>query len=349
MKTRAVSMVLLMIASALAGCTSGDPDGDGEMGIDTDLLNQMIEDNLQDFINNSSVTVHQTIHYHNNTTYVDNSESNMNVGGSGANGSGSSGEVLFVMHMELTAADLAPDLVPRSDNDPRNLIYSYNKTFEGYIWVDTSNGSNSSGYYEQTLISIIHQVPCSIFYTFENGGGENYSIYGENFWQREWAYENYFRDVYGYDNSHSTSAMTGYDYYYAGQQSEDFCNPVWTPWVAENLIVNIGNITIPQGYMISLSVPDYYHVWGNTTMPLANGTQYNSEGGSISGLSYVSEHTDYMLFSRESGGISGNQISDYGGWDDLEVEMYLHFERFWENTNISFTILYSFTPVIPVE
>ena len=70
MKTRAVSMVLLMIASALAGCTSGDPDGDGEMGIDTDVLNQMIEDNLQDFINNSSVTVHQTIHYHNNTTYV---------------------------------------------------------------------------------------------------------------------------------------------------------------------------------------------------------------------------------------------------------------------------------------
>ena len=47
------------------GCTTGDPDGDGELGIDTDVLNQMIEDNLQDFINNSSVTVHQTIHYHN--------------------------------------------------------------------------------------------------------------------------------------------------------------------------------------------------------------------------------------------------------------------------------------------
>ena len=70
MKTRAVSMVLLMIASALAGCTSGDPDGDGDMGIDTDMLNDLIENNLQDFINNTSVTVHQTIHYHNNTTYV---------------------------------------------------------------------------------------------------------------------------------------------------------------------------------------------------------------------------------------------------------------------------------------
>ena len=63
MKTRAVSMVLLMIASALAGCTSGDPDGDGTSGIDMEILNEMIDDNLQDFINNTSVTVHQTIHY----------------------------------------------------------------------------------------------------------------------------------------------------------------------------------------------------------------------------------------------------------------------------------------------
>ena len=100
MKTRAVSMFLLMIASALAGCTSGDPDGDGEMGIDTDVLNQMIEDNLQDFINNTSVTVHQEIHYHNNTTYVDNSESNMNLGGgSGANGS-LSGSIMQVMRIQ---------------------------------------------------------------------------------------------------------------------------------------------------------------------------------------------------------------------------------------------------------
>ena len=57
MKTRAVSMVLLMIASALAGCTSGDPDGDGEMGIDAEMLDELIQDNLQDFINNTTVTV----------------------------------------------------------------------------------------------------------------------------------------------------------------------------------------------------------------------------------------------------------------------------------------------------
>ena len=71
-KMNAIAMTLLMIASALAGCTSGDPDGDGTSGIDMEILNEMIDDNLQDFINNTSVTVYQEIHhhYHNNTTYV---------------------------------------------------------------------------------------------------------------------------------------------------------------------------------------------------------------------------------------------------------------------------------------
>ena len=70
----AIAMTLLMIASALAGCTSGDPDGDGTSGIDMEILNEMIDDNLQDFINNTSVTVYQEIHhhYHNNTTVVNN-------------------------------------------------------------------------------------------------------------------------------------------------------------------------------------------------------------------------------------------------------------------------------------
>jgi hypothetical protein len=138
MKTRAVSMVLLMIASALAGCASGDPDGDGDMGIDTDMLNDLIEDNLQDFINNTSVTVHQTIHYHNNTTYVvddgdyrttnnahfnnttnvdggeinnyDQSNNSWNIGGgSGANGS-LSGSIMQVYRIQDSAQYTTGDI-----------------------------------------------------------------------------------------------------------------------------------------------------------------------------------------------------------------------------------------------
>jgi len=71
---------LIMMTSTLAGCTGGDPDGGGNDNIDMDVLNQLIDDNLQDFINNTTITVEN--HYHNNTTIVnentDNSISNIN-------------------------------------------------------------------------------------------------------------------------------------------------------------------------------------------------------------------------------------------------------------------------------
>ncbi len=64
MRAIAVPMILLMLSASLAGCTGGDPDGNDESSIDMDILNQMIDDNLQDFINNTSVTVNN--HYYTN-------------------------------------------------------------------------------------------------------------------------------------------------------------------------------------------------------------------------------------------------------------------------------------------
>jgi len=80
MRIIAPMMILIMMTSTLAGCTGGDPDGGGNDEIDMDILNQLIDDNLQDFVNNTTITVEN--HYHNNTTVMndntDNSISNMN-------------------------------------------------------------------------------------------------------------------------------------------------------------------------------------------------------------------------------------------------------------------------------
>ena len=80
MRIIAPMMILIMMTSTLAGCTGGDPDGGGNDEIDMDILNQLIDDNLQDFINNTTITVEN--HYHNNTTITndntDNSVSNIN-------------------------------------------------------------------------------------------------------------------------------------------------------------------------------------------------------------------------------------------------------------------------------
>ena len=164
-KMNAIAMTLLMIASALAGCTSGDPDGDGTSGIDMEILNEMIDDNLQDFINNTSVTINQEIHYHNNTTYIvddgdyssttnveynnttinegdqtstnnynnqtenDYSALNYSFGGvSGGNGSG--GGTLYLLDIQFTLEDLMPDW---AEIDHRNNTIDYAYTYYDYL------------------------------------------------------------------------------------------------------------------------------------------------------------------------------------------------------------------------
>ena len=71
MRAIALPIVILMLTATFAGCVGGDPDGDDSSGIDMEILNQMIDDNLQDFINNTSVTVVNN-HYSNESNEVTN-------------------------------------------------------------------------------------------------------------------------------------------------------------------------------------------------------------------------------------------------------------------------------------
>tara|TARA_B100000575_G_scaffold203957_1_gene165539 strand:+ start:234 stop:1277 length:1044 start_codon:yes stop_codon:yes gene_type:complete len=93
MKTKAILMTIAMMSAALAGCTGSD----GVAEIDDETLQELFEDNIQDFMNNTSVTVNQEIHYHNNTTSVDNSESVTNFEGGDQ---GTSMEVIRVMRVQ---------------------------------------------------------------------------------------------------------------------------------------------------------------------------------------------------------------------------------------------------------
>ena len=99
MRAIALPIVILMLTATFAGCVGGDPDGDDSSGIDMEILNQMIDDNLQDFINNTTVTVNQDIHYYNNTTVVN----NYSIGGSVSNGSGSIVQVMRISKEATTA------------------------------------------------------------------------------------------------------------------------------------------------------------------------------------------------------------------------------------------------------
>ena len=56
MRIIAPMMILIMMTSTLAGCTGGDPDGGGNDEIDWDAINDLIDSNIQDFYNNTTLT-----------------------------------------------------------------------------------------------------------------------------------------------------------------------------------------------------------------------------------------------------------------------------------------------------
>ena len=370
MRIIAPMMILIMMTSTLAGCTGGDPDGGGNDEIDMDILNQLIDDNLQDFINNTTITV--VNHYHNNTTYVTNEYNNIsnNEGDSvtennfqtdytnyslgGIENASASNELLFVMHLELNTSDLAPELLPRNDIDPRLEYFSFTKNFTGYVWVDGDNSNssnNSNGWYEQANIQITHNVPCSEFYIFEsqfyaydnNSNAIGYVNGDGTFWHysNEGIYEDYWRSILGWNTSEDTSSMTVEDYLNAGYQSESVCNPEWFPFLAQSYVGNIGNITVPQGYMISGSVIEYNHIWD------LNDSTESNETITIYDYSYPISN-DNIGFLRDSGMSTTYSVGQYGGWEELTLQINLVPYRLFESSEFSLTILYTFTPVIPI-
>jgi hypothetical protein len=164
-KMNAIAMTLLMIASALAGCTSGDPDGDGTSGIDMEILNEMIDDNLQDFINNTSVTVNN---YHSsNETYHNYNSNNYSFGGmSDFNGSGGHGLYLLDIQFNLSS------LLDLEENDYQN------NSITGQYWLHDFDSDND--YQEYVTID------CGVYYIVGsddfNSWNENSSLWEESYW-----------------------------------------------------------------------------------------------------------------------------------------------------------------------
>jgi hypothetical protein len=134
MKTKAILMTIAMMSAALAGCTGSD----GVAEIDDDALQQLFEDNIQDFMNNTSVIVNQEIHYHNNTT-VDDSDNSVTTDNSVINNNGSgSGSQLQMFTVEWNWTEV-------SDYDLAEVIVLGTNPDEGNGSVNNSGNGSSSG------------------------------------------------------------------------------------------------------------------------------------------------------------------------------------------------------------
>jgi len=184
MRIIAPMMILIMMTSTLAGCTGGDPDGGGNDEIDMDILNQLIDDNLQDFINNTTITVNN--HYHNNTSIVNNDNSQNNVSGSSSSlGNGTTNGIArtidFVFDLDFLWGNSA--IIP---GDRAN---SYTTSWTYYDYQTNSERTD------------IFTFDCGIYYLVGSANSSNEQTYWENddYYENAWSdngYNNTMRDLF---------------------------------------------------------------------------------------------------------------------------------------------------------
>ena len=173
MDYKATLMVLVLVSSALAGCT-GDPDGGGGDEVDSDALQDLFDEHFQDFLNNTTITVINN--YHNNTTYVvddgdyssttnveynnttinegdesstnnynnqtdnDYSLTNYSLGGSVVGVNGTTGGIMYMIDMTFTIDELIPQ--PEPAPDYRNNTINYDQLTKPSLGVLRTGSSN---------------------------------------------------------------------------------------------------------------------------------------------------------------------------------------------------------------
>jgi hypothetical protein len=229
MRIIAPMMILIMMTSTLAGCTGGDPDSGGNDNIDMDVINSLVDDNLQDFINNTTITVNN--HYHNNTTIVNNDNSNTNISGtSSLLGNGSSNGIIrtidFVFNLDY--------LWGNSPIIPGDRTNNYTTTWNYYDYPTNSERTD------------IFTFDCGIYYLVGSANSSNEQTYWEN--------SNYYDDAWIDLGFNSTIRDMMHNYVW----SEDFrwiCDDnYFGPEINDNSYYseNIFSVTIPEGYAVKL-------------------------------------------------------------------------------------------------
>jgi hypothetical protein len=211
MRIIAPMMILIMMTSTLAGCTGGDPDSGGNDNIDMDVINSLIDDNLQDFINNTTITVEN--HYHNNTTIINNDNSQNNFTGT------SSGSYNANMSLggEIQVIDLffsLDTLMDFESIDYRNNVFDYNYTYYDYLtntYRDDMFSMSCSNYYlvgsgnNSSSDIIPHWVDSSGYYAawdslYNNTIRDLLNSIANDEWLREICDESFYTGQNYYDN-----------------------------------------------------------------------------------------------------------------------------------------------------
>ena len=378
MDHKAALLALLLVSSSLAGCT-GDPGEGGGDEFDSEALQDLIDENLQDFLNNTSITVINN--YHNNTTYVidvsqytditnndynnttnvdggevvnnyneyDSSNTSYNFGGAsfggGVNGTVSGGNMMFVAHLEFTAMDLFPDY---EEEDHRNNSFNYSHYYYDYL-------TNSYRWDDFTF-------SCQVFYLI--GSLSNGSTFQVSYWEDN---NNYWD---AWDNEHNSTIA---DMLVSAADNHTVRSTCDEDYIAAMPIVdgtsgyeyNFLNIDIPQGYAIEYIQLDAIHEYHGCS------DYYLSYYRCVDSWRHGNYSSSYF-YTFSEGVEPWNAEYYYGGWDNITISFDLKlitygeyhgysppysnsyyyegvgYYSIWPSSTYEFTLYYQFVPVIPI-
>ena len=233
MKGNALSLALIMIAGSLAGCLATDSDGVPEISLTDEDITGLFDDYFMDFVNNSSVTVINEIHYHNNTTVIEGDDSSTSSIVYNSTGAGGSEYPYYILDVTFDVDSVSEPPVGAPDY---SLVY-FNASWSYY--------DSSIGDYQQGIFS----VSCGNYYLLVDSGSSNDRPYWEN---NDYYYEAWM-------NIHNQTVIDILQQYANEQEIYTTCgaweyfqhNQDWS-------IVYEHAITIPEGYVLScVGAPNY--------------------------------------------------------------------------------------------
>ncbi len=236
MRIIAPMMILIMMTSTLAGCTGGDPDSGGNDNIDMDILNQLIDDNLQDFVNNTTISVEN--HYHNNTTIVNNDNSQNNISDSSM---GSSYPIMMI-DMSFTIDDLLPEGIEQIDY--RNNTFNYMWTYYDFL-------TNS----QRTDLFVFS---CQVYYIVGSQSDNNQTTYWNS---SSYTYRNAWDNMYNSTISDLLEDAAS-DNSYDGLYIREVCDENYLQDTLDAYDLTITEIEIPEGFAIKCVTSDYTGYYG---------------------------------------------------------------------------------------
>ena len=340
MRAMALLMITTILLVPLAGCAG--TDGDITVDLSTEELQDLIDDNKQDFLNNTTVVVFQD--YHNNTTvvnqYSNNSTSNVDQSGASSttttnNYNGTNSELeTFVMRVEWDWSDIVDSVTSKRNND-----FSINYTYYDYA---TNNDRTD-----------VFTLPCSNYYdapeqsnnSNSNGNLSNYWQDNDNYYSWwDYLYNNTIRDLLndvGYYNaiqdvcreSEDDRYLINSQDYYLGNGQYDYSSA----FIFHEMI-------IPNGSALKVISMTTLHAY--TTIEWGGNIYYHQDGMSWT-LNGVHPNGCYEL-SNIINAHYDECSNYYGGWEDIHLSFQLR-NSVYADSEFAFTMYYQIVPVTNIQ